>query len=212
MVNVWKGTDIMSIEIAGVSPATLLSQVYQANGSDRPARTGNAVLDGAAGQDILTLSSQGRGVLELASLFAAESGESITGDTITEFGEKKLAEFGQQLRAMMRGNGIDTSIPVTLGHEYGTGRVIVTSDHPDAEKIENLINNNLELRNTYTAATNALEFARHAAEHTKFAEAYAANPQMAVAQYAYLFNTSWQAEVTFSDEGHSVAYNRTARS
>ena len=41
-----------------------------------------------------------------------------------------------------------------------------------------------------------------------FAHAYEQNPQAAVAQLRYLFNTHWNAEATFSQDGFDVACRR----
>lgn len=201
----------MSIEATGASQMSLLNRIYQMVGRKGPEHIADAIPTNEAKEDSLTLSSTGQSILERASLFDTEPGQPVTLDSIATFGQKKLASFETQFRALLRDNGIDTSTPITLGHEFGTGRVVVTNDHPDAEKIETLVNGNPKLRNTYTAATNALELVRHATEHGKFSEAYAADPQMAVAQYAYLFNTRWDASVTFSADGFSVAYNRAPR-
>lgn len=195
----------MSIGAVNASQVTALNQAYRSLGGAAAEQTG------APAEDSVTLSSEGQKALQLSSLFGTEPGKPITLEEIKAFGDEKLASFNKQFKALLRENGIDTSQPITLGHEYGSGRVIVTNDHPQAEKIEALLAKNPDLCNTYTGATGALELARHGAEHNKFAQAYAENPQMAVAQYSYLFNTRWEATVSFSGAGYSVAYDRVAR-
>jgi hypothetical protein len=99
--------------------------------------------------------------------------------------------------------------PITLGHERGTGKLIVTNDHPQAQEIEELLEDNFELSNMYTGITSALSFAKHLEEHLKFSDAYEQNTQAAVAQYSYLFDTNWDVDISFHDEGYDVTYNRT---
>jgi hypothetical protein len=45
----------------------------------------------------------------------------------------------------------------------------------------------------------------------EFSDAYAQNPQLAVAQYSYLFNMRWETEITFGDEGYNISYNHTMK-
>jgi hypothetical protein len=130
---------------------------------------------------------------------------------LQKFAEEKLKEFQERLQALLEANGIDTSLPITLGHEYGTGGLIVTNGHPDADKIEQLLAKDFNLRNTYTAATSALEIAKQGQEHSRFAQAYEQNPLTAVAQFGYLFNSQWDARVTFGQDGFEVGYNRIPR-
>jgi hypothetical protein len=161
--------------------------------------------------DALSLSQEARQALELPALFGTEPGEPITVKTMRTFATNQLDTFAEKFRALMRANDIDTSQPIELGHEPGTGRLIVTNDHPDAEKIETLLEENPILRNMYTGATSTLSLAKHAEEHRKFAEAYTENPQAAMAQYAYLFNTRWDTSVAFSEDSYEVAYDRVPR-
>ena len=138
-------------------------------------------------------------------------GKAVTLDDLQKFAEEKLKEFQERFKALLEANGIDTSQPITLGHEYGSGRLIVTNGHPDAAKIEQLLAKDFDLRNTYTAATSALEIAKHGQEHSRFAQAYDQNPLAAVAQFGYLFNSQWDARVTFGQDGFEVAYSRIPR-
>ncbi len=147
----------------------------------------------------------------LSSLFDTQPGAPITGADIQAFADKKLKEFAAGFAALLKANGIDPATPVTLGHEPGTGRVIVTNDSPDADKINRLLANNLDLCNTYTAGTSALETLKQLEEHTQFAQAYAQDPQGAVARFRYLFTTQWNADVTFAGDQFDVAYHRSSR-
>lgn len=199
------------IDTVGSSWVSAVNQVYQT-----APRTKTKAVEEMAGrtaetQDTLTLSEEGRKSLLMSRLFDVEPGKPITLKDMKAFAEKKLDSFGEGFRALMRGNDIDMSEPITLAHEYGTGRVVVTNDHPQADKIEELLAKNPDLSNQYTAATSTLALIKHGEEHSKFAQAYAKDPQAAVAQYAYLFDTRWDTCVTFAGDDADVAYNRVPK-
>jgi len=201
----------MSIAAVGSPLVAAANQVYQTTARAGAGSVERSESDEAVAADTVTLSSEAEKTLQLSGLFGTEPGEVITLADIRSYGAEQLQEFGKGFRALMRGNGIDTSEPITLGHEPGTGRVIVINNHPEADQIEALLAENPALCNTYTGATSALALARHGEEHAKFAEAYAQNPQAAVVRYAYLFNTRWEASVTFSQDGDQVQYDRVPR-
>lgn len=201
----------MSIDAVNSSLMAAVHQVYGATAGRNVTPVEDSEKDKAATEDMFTLSAAGEKTLGLLGLFGVEPGKPITLADMRAYASEQLDGFRKGFQAMLRGHGIDTSQPVTLGHEFGTGRLIVTNNHPDAEKIEGLLAERPELCNTVTGATSALALARHGEEHAKFADAYGQNPQAAVAQYAYLFNTSWDANVTFSSDSYEVAYNRTIR-
>ncbi len=199
------------IDTVGSSWVSAVNQVYQT-----APRTKTKAVEEMAGRmaethDTLTLSEDGQKSLLMSRLFDVEPGKPITLKDMKAFAEKKLDSFGDGFRALMRGNDIDMSQPITLDHEYGTGRVIVTNDHPQAERIEKLLAENPDLSNQYTAATATLALIKHGEEHSKFAEAYAKDPQAAVAQYSYLFDTRWDTSVTFTGDDTQVDYNRVPK-
>jgi len=199
------------IDTVNASLAAAVNQVYQ---TTPRAKTGAVEETGhkpAETKDALTLSSEAQKVLRLPALFGVEPGKAITLADMQGFADEQLDAFGKGFRALMRGNDIDMSQPITLGHEYGSGKLIVTNDHPDADKIEDLLAKNPELCNQYTAATSTLALVQHGQEHAKFAQAHAENPQAAVAQYAYLFNTRWDVSVTFTGEDNEIGYDRVPR-
>lgn len=199
------------IDTVGSAWMSAVNQVYQT-----APRTKTKAVEDMAGrmaenQDTLTLSDEGQKSLLMSRMFNVEPGEPITLKDMKTFAEEKLESFGKGFRALMRGNDIDMSEPITLGHEYGTGRVVVTNDHPHAERIEELLAENPRLSNQYTAATSTLALIQHAQEHSQFAQAYAKDPQTATAQYSYLFNTRWDTSVTFTGDETDVAYNRVPK-
>lgn len=196
----------MSISSVNGSLTSVLNTLYGTAGTSGSSQS--SAEETSLSEDSVTLSPQ---ALQLSALFGTEAGQSISMGNLATFATKKLDEFEKQFKSLMEANGVDTSQPITLGHEYGTGRVVVTNDHPDADKIEQLLAQNRDLCNTYTAATSTLSIVKQAQEHGRFAEAYEKNPLAAVAQFSYLFNNSsrWGAKVTFQEDGYEVSYNQT---
>jgi hypothetical protein len=196
----------MSVSAVDRSLTAALNQIYGATGTSIASQASDPKTSST--QDSATLSPQG---LQLSSLFGTEPGEAITLNDLVTFANKKLKEFQEELKTLLKANGVDTSQPISLAHEAGSGRLTVTNNHPDAAKIEQLLAQNPELRNSYTAATSALTIAKHGQEHSRFAEAYESNPLAATAQFSYLFNSQWDARVTFSETGYDVSYARAPR-
>ena len=207
----------MSVDAVNSSMAAALNQVYQTAPQTKaatPEETGSGTMNIT---DVLALSPEGRKALEFPWLFGVKPFKPATLAFMDRYATNELDSFSEKFQALLRDNGIDTSQPITLGLKPGTGRVIVTSDHPDAEKIATLLEEepklkNPKLHNIYRGAIKALEIVKHGEEHEKFDEAYAENPQAAAAEYAYLFNgqfnATWSASVKFSGDGYEVAYNR----
>jgi len=190
----------MSISAVDRSVAAL-NQIYGTSGTGGVSQTN--VLGGSSTEDSVCLSPK---AMQLSSLFGTESGAAITLNELMKFANKKLDEFDKQFKELLEANGIDTSKPITLAHESGSGKLKVANNHPDAEKIEKLLAENPELCNAYTAATNALEVAKYGQDQSRFAEAYESNPLAATAQFSYLFNSQYDARVTFSETGYDVSY------
>ncbi|MGD2093836.1 MAG: hypothetical protein PVH77_02400 [Phycisphaerales bacterium] len=200
----------MSIEAVSASLVTSVGKVYQQTENTGVQQVAEAAKSSKfEPEDSFTLSNEGQKALETLSLFGTEPGEPITLEDIKSWASRGLNEFNGRFRTMLSKNGIDMTKPITLGHERGTGKLIVTNDHPQAQEIEELLEDNFELSNMYTGITNALSFAKHFEEHLEFADAYEQNPQAAVAQYSYLFNTHWDVDISFLDGGYDVTYNRT---
>jgi len=194
----------MSISAVDRSLASALNQIYGGNGTSKTqASTGTS-----STEDSTLLSPE---ALQLSSLFGTDSGQAITLNDLVAFANKKLEEFQKKLKELLEANGIDSSQPVSLSEKSGSGDLKVTNDHPDADKIEQLLAENPEMVNTYKAATSTLEIAKHGEAQSRFAEAYDSNPLAATAQYSYLFNSQYDARVTFSETGYDVSYVQVPR-
>ncbi len=203
----------MSVDAVNSSMAAV-NQVYQTTAQTTAATPEEAGSKALNITDVLTLSPEARKALDFPWLFGVKPAGPTTLALTEAHAAGQLDTFSEKFQALMRDNGIDTSQPITLGRERGTGRLIVTSDHPDAEKIEALLEEDPKLPNMFVGATKALEIVKHGAEHEAYAEAYEKDPQAAAAQYAYLFNgqfnATWDTSVTFSGDEYEVAYNRVS--
>jgi len=194
----------MSISAVDRSLASALNQIYGGNGTSKTqASTGTS-----STEDSTLLSPE---AMQLSSLFGTNSGQAITLNDLVAFASKKLEEFQKKLKELLEANGIDSSKPVSLAERSGSGDLEVTNDHPDADKIEQLLAENPELVNLYKTATATLEIAKHSEAQSRFAEAYESNPLAATAQYSYLFNSQYDARVTFSETGYDVSYVQVPR-
>ena len=199
---------MMAIDVLNSSLPAAVTQVYQTTPQTNVATLAEAGSSVADTEDTLTLSPEAEKALELPWLFGVEPGQPITLADMTAYAQDLLETFTEGFQDLLQFNDIDTSQSVTLGSEPGTGRLIVTNDHPEAEKIEVLLAEEPSLTNAYKGATSTLGLVKQGQEHTRFSEAYAANPQAAVAQYSYLFNSTWDASMTFSGDTYEVSYNR----
>jgi len=132
----------------------------------------------------------------------------ISIDELREHGTRQLQELSREMRTLFRENGIDTSSPIELGSQYGTGETIVKNDHPDKEKIEQLLRENPELSNDFKRISGMLELAELSEQASEFHKAYSQDPKQAVAQYAHLFNTQLTSSVLLDDGGAEIRFER----
>lgn len=206
----------MSVNGVNLSTAALLSQAYRSTAQTTAGTSQDSGSKSLNITDVLTLSPEGRKALDFPWLFGTKPVRPTTLVLTRAYASSQLDIFNEKFQALMRDNGIDTSEPITLGIEQGTGRVIVTSDHPDAEKIESLLAADPKLPNMYVGITKALEIVKHSDEYAKHTEAYGQGLEAAGAQYAYLFggqfNATWDTSVTFSGDDYEVVYSRLSES
>lgn len=102
---------------------------------------------------------------------------------------ERFEDFTQKLNGLMKKAGIDRGCEAILQSD-GQGKIRVTNNHPDSDKIEALFENNPELANEFRGLSGAASFLRAADEHMKFAAAYAKDPTAAVQQFSHLFDNT----------------------
>lgn len=126
-------------------------------------------------------------------------------------GRASLEQFNVDLLKELRNLGVDTEQELELGTENGSGRIIVTNDHKDKEKIEAFFDNNPSFRNEYIKSTLMLNLAERGKHTSAFAEAYSQSPEAAVAQYSYLFNSDLVSSVTLKDGEIDISFEWTPK-
>ncbi len=148
-------------------------------------------------------------LLNLTEMLGKQPGELITIDDIRSFGTQEMENFQKQFTELLKVNGIDLSIPITLTYKEECGNIIVINDHPDADRIGALLDENDELRNTYTNANNALGLVKTLEEKSLFGEIYRDNPYTAVARHSYQFGSSWKIAMTLFNNEFKLDYQQS---
>ncbi|MDF9409343.1 hypothetical protein L7E55_13425 [Pelotomaculum isophthalicicum JI] len=125
----------------------------------------------------------------LKSLFRHSNGNVITiNDLKAELKEDKES-FLSRTNKLFSDNGIDTSKEISLSTDTN-GKIIVTNDHPDKAKIEKIFEEESDLANLFRKISGLDSLVRHSDVAIAFQKAYSKDPIAAVAQYAYLFNST----------------------
>lgn len=105
---------------------------------------------------------------------------------IEEAARQALARFQELIAPKLAELGIDTGQPMTLTVDR-LGNIRETSGHPQADEIEHLLESNDQAARYFRQAATQFETIRAAREHEQFAQLYSQNPELAVEQYAHLF-------------------------
>lgn len=151
-------------------------------------------------EDTVEISREGR----LASLLAGGA-ESLLGidagadgaislDEMTTRLEEITADLQTTLGNRFRAAGIDTSQPIDLEVD-ATGAVRVANDHPDKDKIEAMFADDPDLANAFRGVLALQETVSAAERHLAFAEAYAEDPEAAVAQFGIGSSQAAESEI-----------------
>jgi len=165
--------------------------------------------------DKVNISSQGAMVSGLAGKLGIEGIFGYTPktpgviniDELEYYGRKFLDEYNADLQNIFRENNIDTGKPINL-ENASDGSIVVTNNHPDKAKIEELFKENQEIGNEYKKINNMFTMAAEGREASEFQEAYSRNPDAAVAQYSYLFNTRLEGTIRISDKAAEIFFHR----
>ena len=141
-------------------------------------------------------------------LFKHNHGNFITFDDLKAEAADATSEFQKGFNILMQENNIDTSKPIELQSAMN-GLLVVSNNHPDKEKIEKILEQNLDLVNAYHHAEGCNDILKKGQEASEFQRAYALDPQAAVAKYSYLFNKNmddvFKMILTPSDNGNYTA-------
>lgn len=129
-----------------------------------------------------------------ASLFGTPPGEVVD---LVALQQETQASVRGRLASLFAENGIDTSTEIRLQTD-ACGRVVVCGEHPQKAEIEQLFEDDPQLRNDFVKSQGLASLIAAGRQAHAFQQAYAKNPQAAVAQYWYLFSDSSQPSTTFS--------------
>ncbi len=157
-------------------------------------------------QDQLTSKSDLRNNLKSLWGFEPKVPGQISLDELEFHGEKALQDFNKTLLNVLRSAGINTEEEILLGTECGTGKVIVENNHPDKEKIEKLLKENFELSNKYKHTTNMLHIAELGRRTEPFRQAYSVDPERAVVEYSYIFNSDLKPTVSLKSGAIDIMF------
>ena len=119
-----------------------------------------------------------------------EISESLKDDTA--YVEKALRNIYEKHRISE-----DTEFKISSG---GDGSIIVSGDNQKADEVAEAINNDPELSNTIRRMSANTSLLNAIKVHMEFSKAYEEDPEAAVREFAYLFETghSWNTSFTMS--------------
>ncbi len=139
--------------------------------------------------------------------FKPENPGAISIEEIERHGKEQLLAFHKKMQRVFREAGIDTSIPIELDNEYGSGNVIVKNNHPDKEKIESIFKDNFEFRQDQIRIDSVLSMAARGKEAALFDQAYKLNPQQALADFSYLWQKELKSTITLFEDHPSISFS-----
>lgn len=116
------------------------------------------------------------------------------------------ADLAKKLSTFFRDAGITAESPVEFSINENTGEIRVKSDRPDAKHIEDLLNQDADLRRLVQTLTALSSHAYELPLHLKFQDEYRAsdNPQAVVDKYAFLFGPRIRHQFSFRFDGSAV--------
>ena len=85
------------------------------------------------------------------------------------FNEDDVNAYENRLMAELTARGIDTSIPIRLNTDF-QGKVVVIGDHPDKAAIEQVFEDDMDLRNGFVQSANFFLFKEIASLHQQWSQ------------------------------------------
>ena len=129
-------------------------------------------------------------LIGLLGLDKNEDGNIDIGEIRADVTEN-LAAFEEEVNSFFADAGIDTTrrIELLCGSD---GKIIVSGEHPDKEKIQSFFEQNPELANRFRRISANSALLEAAEDAVDFRKAYSIDPEAAVSEFAYLFNPDRQ--------------------
>lgn len=185
-----------------ISPLPTGTVTYTSTGQTRQRGDPYATAGSAAvGEDTVTFSDSAR-LLGRLSTFLDGAGEDgvITMEELRTFRDTKLGQVQDMLRDTMAELGIDQRAKFTVERD-GWGRFSVQGRMAEKDKqaLATALTANDTFQNAYAAADSTATILAAGEASLPFQEAYAADPQQAVRQFAWLFTASWNFSLSFEN-------------
>jgi hypothetical protein len=195
---------ISAVQNAAASPVDIWSRTINRSTNTAPAAANSSTA--TSQEDVIDISQEGQAASEAANpllgrmgmLYGIDTSDGvITLDELQEAQNRIHDALSQKLGSALRKAGIDTSREIRL-QVASDGSVVVVNDHPQKAEIEKLFTDDPQLRNQYVEYTSISETISAINEGMAFQRAYAKNPQAAVEQYWYLFDSAMRQTTTVS--------------
>ncbi|OEU67141.1 MAG: hypothetical protein BA863_14380 [Desulfovibrio sp. S3730MH75] len=115
-------------------------------------------------------------------------GQSVTMGDLEGGLKNSTKEFRDRTDSLFLENGIRLNPPIELTSDF-EGKIRVKEDHPQKEKIEQLFEENPDLRNKFAGISALNSLVEAGKEYIEFSKEYAKNPQAAVAKYGHMLDS-----------------------
>ena len=141
-----------------------------------------------------------------ATTAESSSGPTVSIASIRTLGKNLAADFHRRAITQLEDAGIDTTIDFSL--RLGSqGEVIVMGDHPDKQRIEQILNSG-DLGELFSQFAGLYEIAHAYDEQSSFRESFTRNPLAAVAEYTHTAHDRLPSvlQLTLNDEGIAVDF------
>ncbi len=141
--------------------------------------------------------------------FTPEDEGVVSISQLKAHGQQQLEEVNEELLALYREAGVDTSEEIALARDTG-GVWRVSNGHKDTEAIESLLAENDDLTQRMSRAQAMLHLASVAEMTEPFRAAYEQDPQSAIARYNWIWNSRWSDTVIQAGGAISQRLTRAA--
>lgn len=115
------------------------------------------------------------------------NGASTAAAEMRSLVNKEIGKFEDNMAETLKNAGVDTNKKATFLIN-DKGEMVVKDDHPDAAKIQELINSNATMRNEFSRISMLAEFVRKSEERASYTTMLAKNPGAAKLKYGDLVN------------------------
>ncbi|BCS90055.1 hypothetical protein [Pseudodesulfovibrio sediminis] len=137
--------------------------------------------------DTVTISSEAMAVSKTAANLSARGLDSLPALLTAQELDELSEDVQSRITALFLENDISTDPPVELTVDE-QGALRVKGEHPNKDKIEQLLANEKELSNDFRQVAATTEIHEAGARHIEFMKAYEQDPEAALIRFSYLFD------------------------